>query len=87
MSEKIIKNAIIKNITFDDNKFILHTTHGIFSCNIINGSVDCITMDNNNNILSLSCLDIGNNIKIILNNNNIKYIYINTKYLILSDSE
>ncbi len=85
MSEK--KITTIKNLLFDNNIFTIETTHGNFSCMIIKGSVDCIIMDNNNKILPLSCLDIGNNIRLILKNNTIKKIYINTNYTILSDSE
>ena len=77
----------ILDINIIDDMFILETTHGTFSCNVIKGSIDCVIMDNNNKILPLSCLDIGNTIKLKLDNNIIKKIYINTKYIILSDSE
>jgi hypothetical protein len=77
----------ILDINIIDDMFILETTHGTFNCNVIKGSIDCVIMDNNNKILPLSCLDIGNTIKLKLDNNIIKKIYINTKYIILSDSE
>jgi hypothetical protein len=77
----------ILDINIIDDMFILKTTHGTFNCNVIKGSIDCVIMDNNNKILPLSCLDIGNTIKLKLDNNIIKKIYINTKYIILSDSE
>ena len=77
----------ILDINIIDDMFILDTSHGTFNCNVIKGSVDCVIMDNNNKILPLSCLDIGNTIKLKLDNNIIKKIYINTKYIILSDSE
>ena len=77
----------ILDINIIDDMFILETTHGTFKCNVIKGSIDCVIMDNNNKILPLSCLDIGNTIKLKLDNNIIKKIYINTKYIILSDSE
>jgi len=82
-----IISAIIKNIKFENDLFILETNKGNFSCSIIKGSINCCIETLDKKIVPLSYLENNDLVKIkIINSNIIEKIYINTKYELISDS-
>jgi hypothetical protein len=58
----------------------------LYRAPIINGSVDFIITDTNNNQLYLSNININDIVRIYYKNNIIKKIIIDTKYEILTES-
>ena len=94
MDKKKYKNiisTIIINIKLEDNKFILETTNGNFSCPIIKGSVMCTIETFEKKIVPISYLENNDLVKIKIIkigdfSNNIEKIYINTKYDIISET-
>jgi len=81
----MIISTIINNIKFENDKFILETDKGNFSCKIIKGSINCSIETHEKKIVPLSYLENKDLVKIKLKDNNIEKIYINTKYDIISD--
>jgi hypothetical protein len=59
-------STIIKGFEFEDDKLILNTEKGKFSCPIIKGSIQCSIETIDRKIVPLSYLDNGDIIKIKL---------------------
>ena len=83
---KNIISTIIKNIKIENDRFILETNSGDFSCGIVKGSVLCTIETHEKKIVPISYLENNDLIKIKIVNNNIEKIYVNTKYEIISES-
>jgi hypothetical protein len=82
MKTKYITIQDIRN----DNDYIYIEGDILYRAPIINGSVDFIITDTNNNQLYLSNININDIVRIYYKNNIIKKIIIDTKYEILTDT-
>ena len=81
-----IISGTIKNISVENNKFTIETNNGIYYTNIIKGSINCNIQSSEKKIVPLWQIDVGDLIKIKLKDNLIHKSYVETKYIILSDS-
>jgi hypothetical protein len=86
MVEKYVYTNI-KDIRISNNKMIFDTDKGQYYTLIEKGSIECLIKTSCNKQVPLSYLDIGDLVKIkIIDNNKINKIYIQSKYVLLSES-